>query len=267
MHNISGQDKICNWILSNDLLTFPRSLMLVGPKGSGKHLLSKFISEHLGLQMVDITDRLNLETIDLIYEQVEPLIYLIRINEISIKEENTILKFLEEPLKNAYIILLAETGNGLLPTILNRCQVQYLKPYSKEQLSAFLTVENPFILEIAITPGDVITLCNTNFNEMRELANKLITKIHVANIPNTLSISDKIAWKNETEKFDFSLFIRTLSCYIRNYVISNPDTRLINLYGRTLNLCKDSHIKNIDKRSLFENYLIDARTIMKGELL
>ena len=102
---------------------------------------------------------------------------------------------------------------------------------------------------------------------MIELANKLITKIHIANIPNTLSISDKIGWKGEENKLDFSLFVRVLCSQIRAYVVSNQDPKLINLYMRTLTLGKNSHIKNIDKKCLFEIYLIDARAIMKGALL
>lgn len=265
--NIIGQDKICKWIKSHNLDSFPRSLMFVGPKGSGKKSLVEVISTHLGLSSIDITERLDLETINSIYDQVTPFIYIINVNDITLKEENIILKFLEEPLKNAYIILLAETENGLLPTIINRCQVWQLNAYTKEDLQQFLTIDNPQILEIAITPGDVITLCSISFNEMMELANKLITKIHIANIPNTLSISEKIAWKGEETKFDFSLFIRVLCSQIRSYALCNPDPKLITLYGRTLTLCKNSYIKNIDKRNLFELYLIDARAIMKGELV
>ena len=265
--NIIGQEKLCTWISRTNLDSFPRSLMLIGPSGAGKHLITQFIADHLNLSHIDITNKLDLSTINLMYEQVEPYIYVINANELTIKEENAILKILEEPLKNAYIILLAETQDGLLDTITNRCVVWHLNAYTKDQLKTFLTSENDQILEIALTPGDVIKLSSMTFNEMNDLAVKLITKIQTASISNTLSISDRINWKDDYTKLDYSLFIRTLLSQIRLFIIEQPAQQLLSLYRLTADLIKNSHIKNVDKRYLFEKYLIDARTLMKGDLL
>ena len=103
---IKGQEKICNRIDSLTLDQFPRSLMLVGAKGSGKHLLVDYISHKFNLTTIDITTTLDQESIEELYNRAEPYLYIIRTNQISVKEENAILKFLEEPLKNSYIILL-----------------------------------------------------------------------------------------------------------------------------------------------------------------
>ena len=176
---VQGQEKICNLIDKSTLDTFPRTLMLVGPQGGGKHLICKYIAEKFNLQMMDITDSLDLETIDNIYQRVEPYLYIILANSISVKEENTILKFLEEPLKNSYIILLAETDMGILQTILNRCQIWHLQNYKREFLAQFLTEDADnaeYILELAQTPGQVQQLTSTNFVEMIELVDKILNK-------------------------------------------------------------------------------------------
>ena len=98
---IIGQEKICNLIDNLSLDSFPRSLMLVGARGGGKHLICDYISNKFRLTSIDLTDSLELETIEEIYNRVEPYLYIIRINEITVKEENVILKFLEEPLKTS----------------------------------------------------------------------------------------------------------------------------------------------------------------------
>jgi hypothetical protein len=141
---IKGQEKICSIIDKCTLDEFPRSLMLVGDKGAGKHLLCEYICNRFNLESIDITENISLDLIDQINERVSPYLYIIRINTISIKEENTILKLLEEPLKNAYIILLSESENGILPTVINRCQVWRLQNYTKEMLSSFLISDNKF---------------------------------------------------------------------------------------------------------------------------
>ena len=101
---ILGQEKICNQIDKLTLDSFPRSLMLVGPKGAGKHLIVDYVSKKFNLQVIDITTTLDQESIEDLYNRVEPYLYIIRANELTVKEENTILKFLEEPLKNSYIV-------------------------------------------------------------------------------------------------------------------------------------------------------------------
>ncbi len=264
---ITGQERICNLIDRLNLDTFPRSLMLVGPIGSGKHLICDYIASKFNLTIFDITKELELETIEEIYQRVQPYLYLIKINELSVKEENLILKFLEEPLKNSYIILLAETDLGILPTVLNRCQLWYLQNYKKEFLQTFLTVDNPLILDIAVTPGQVKNLCSSPFNEMVELADKIIDKIEIASLPNTLTLSNKLAWKDEKDKYEVRVFLLILLSRITIKWKFINDLRYVSAYQLTYQLHQNMLIKNVDGKALFEQYLINLRTLMRGSIL
>ena len=265
--SIIGQEKICGIIDCHTLDSFPRTIMLVGARGSGKHLICNYIAQKFNLITLDISENLDLEFIDELYNRVEPYLYIIRINEISVKEENTILKFIEEPLLNSYIVLIAETDNGILQTILNRCQIWYLQNYNKDFLRTFLTNDNEYILEIANTPGQVKSLCENPFNEMVELADKMITKIEIASIPNTLSLGNKIAWKDEKEKFNLSLFIKILLSRIEYFNERTVDIRYSNAYLMTLELSKKIVLPNVDCKYLFDKYLIELRTLMRGSLI
>lgn len=52
--------------------------------------------------------------------------------------QDAFLKTLEEPPANTVFILLAENQNSLLPTVISRCQVFFLKKVSKQQIEDYL---------------------------------------------------------------------------------------------------------------------------------
>lgn len=264
---IVGQEKLCRMIDNSTLDTFPRSLMLVGLEGSGKHLLCNYIATKFNLPMNDITESLDLDTITDIYQKVEPSIYTILINKISVQKENLILKFLEEPLKNAYIILLAETEIGILQTVLNRCQIWQLQHYSKEVLSTFITNGDTSILDVAQTPGQVISLSGHPFQEMIVLADKMLNRIKKVTIPTAIGISEKMAHKNEKDKFNVKIFVDILLNRISKMWAETSDASLVEVYRLTSELKRDMSINNVDVKSLFEKYLLDLRFAMRGSIL
>lgn len=266
--NIIGQDKILKKIDKLNVSTFPRSLLLVGEKGSGKHLISSYISNKLELEMIDISNDISQELIDMIYLQVEPRIYLIDTSLISVKDENTILKFLEEPLKNTFIILLTTSKNLLLSTIINRCQSWELEPYSKEVLSMFIseTDNKDMLLEITNTPGKVKDLSTLGIEKIVEICNKIFEVVSVNNISNTLTITNKINFNNkETEKYDFDLFVDVLLYCIKEKAIKScipgEERRIVEYYKLTNKLSNERRIAHINKKLLFEHYLLEMREV------
>lgn len=58
------------------------------------------------------------------------------------KESNKILKILEEPNPQTLFILIAESSEDLLPTILSRCNIHKILPLQSETLKSFLEKEN-----------------------------------------------------------------------------------------------------------------------------
>ena len=99
-----GQDKLIDKINNINMDNLPHSLILLGDKGSGRHTIFNMIVDKMQLPFFDITDKLSQELIDEIYLKIEPIIYLINIDDISLRESNMILKMVEEPLKNAFMM-------------------------------------------------------------------------------------------------------------------------------------------------------------------
>ena len=187
---IIGQEKLCQKINALTLDTFPRTLLLLGEYGSGKHTLVNYIGDRFKCEIEDISKNLSLEYIEVINQRVTPMIYLIDAKELTVKNENVILKFLEEPLKNSFIVVLSENKYSIIPTILNRCQIWELETYEDNYLMSFITnpsIDVDTLLKVANTPGKVIEYQSYPIKDMIALAQKIFVNIGRANISNTLT--------------------------------------------------------------------------------
>ena len=243
--------------------SFPRSSILEGPFGCGKHLLVQEIGNKMNLPILDITNSIDLDTIQNIYLNPNPTIYYINTNDISIKEQNVILKLLEEPLKNVYLFLLTENKQGLLDTVINRCQIFIFEPYLKEELQEFINPEFTEYINLLDTPGQIIAIQECPVQDMVNLAIKVFTKIVQANYSNVLTIPDKLCFSKEPDgNLDFKVFTYFLIkiCY---QLYCNQQIPFA-VYELTNNFYKDLSIANINKKHLFEHFLIELKLLMGG---
>ena len=258
-----GQQKLLNLIdkhISNS--TMPRTVLLEGEWGCGKHTVAKYISDKLAMQLLDISDMLNQETIEQITLSATPRVYLINCSSISVKDQNTILKFLEEPLKNSFILLLSENKATLLNTVVNRCIVWSFEQYTNDELLSFS--EDGTIPKFSNTPGRVIEFSKYPIDDMYAFSKKILLQISMANHSNILTIPNKIAFKTEEDGFPFDVF---------TYILINAGCELyrecsipFSVYERTNQFYNDCKIAHINKKHLFEHYLIELKQLFDGGL-
>lgn len=261
---IQGQEKLCQKIDSLTLDNFPSTLLLLGKYGSGKHTMANYIARRFNCELEEISDKLTLEYIDIINQRPTPMVYVIDSRKLTIKNENVILKFLEEPLKNALILVLSENKHSIIPTILNRCQVWELETYDEHFLRSFVTnttSDVDTLLKVADTPGKIIEYQMSPIKDMIDLSRKIFMNIAKANIANILTLTRHIAFKNEKEKFDFDLFVDIHLRVSYELCLSECDN-YFQIYLLTNKLSNDRYIFNVDKKYLFENYLINLKLLM-----
>ncbi|MCB0665258.1 MAG: hypothetical protein KDC80_05515 [Saprospiraceae bacterium] len=79
---------------------------------------------------------------------------------------NRLLKILEEPPENTLFILLAESQEAILNTILSRCQIIPFKPIPDHELASFLREENQLDGD---TSTQIAFLANGNVNAAKSL--------------------------------------------------------------------------------------------------
>lgn len=250
-----GQEEIIKYI--DNLVSIPKSILIEGKKGSGKHLILNYIQEKLKLPSVDISDNVELDTLLEISTETTPKVYIIDTTLITEKEQNVILKFIEEPPINAYVVLLTEDRNSIISTIPNRCVVLTLKPYSKEVLETFVPkgVDKELALKLCDTPGKLKELTSYDITQLSKLCNTIISSINRANFSNTLTISNKINLKNDSSKFDLNAFFNCMSYLLLDNYSKTFDNKIIEMY----NICKRYQIKfqdsRLNKEYLFNNFL------------
>lgn len=261
---IIGQNLLVDKINKNNLDSFPHSLILLGEKGSGKHLICDYISDHLAIELVDITESISFETISDIYIDPNPKIYMIDGTSLTEKKENILLKFIEEPPINSFIIILSESFSQIIPTIVNRCQIWFLSPYTRDELREFTDDER--LLDIVKTPGQALKLKNQDVDSIILLCNTIIEKISSANYANTLTIVDKFNLDNDDSKFDIDCFIQCMlyisMLRLKSCVNSEEFSKLKQTYIRTNNLHNTLHIPHINIRNALENYFTDLKFIL-----
>ncbi len=238
--------------------TFPRTVLFVGEQGCGKHTLANEVAKELTIPIIDISDRLSYETITEIQLNPLPNVYFIDCTGLREKEQNIILKFLEEPLNNSYIILSSVNKTNLLETVLNRCYVFEFEVYRKEDLKCFLLSDNNSVLEYANTPGRVVEFSKCNIPEIVKLCDDILRKIGVASYSNVLKIPEKLDIDGKSEdKLNFNVFSYIL-LYEAVKLYSEHDISFLS-FMLISNFYNDLLIKNINKKQLFEHFLFELK--------
>ena len=127
--------------------------------------------------------------------QAEKKIFIIKDFDISTESaQNKLLKILEEPPKNVYMILTCSNINQVLPTIRSRCNKYELSKFDQESLSKFLK-DNP-------NNELVLALCDGYLGKAEKLAkmsnlrelflNTLATLAELSSSKEVLKYSKKI---------------------------------------------------------------------------
>lgn len=248
--------KRINYQIENNI--FPNTSLFIGENGCGKHTLISYISDKLNIPISDITDIISNEVIESIYTDSLSRIYVININKVSLKIQNVILKFIEEPPENSYIILIATTKSIVIPTVLNRCFLYTFSRYTEDQLRAITGICNEMIFKYTNTPGQVLLFKDDDINNYIEYIDRMLILIKKANWANILRLKDKLFFNSEQEnklsffKFCSIILRRTLELYLDKKI---PYSECIVVQ----NFIKDTNIKNIDNEKLFENFIFKLK--------
>lgn len=275
-----GQTKLVKKINSYTIDTLPQNLLFIGEDGCGKHLLANELARNLKLPTVDVVsemakykassdpDRLSALLVDSVQSQVTSL-YLIDLDLLDENLQNILLKFIEEPTDNIYIVLMSSSEVNVIPTILNRCIKMYFEEYKVDELKAFNgglfgEADNEAIFEICKTPGQVLEALNsTDMNKLLDLCNNIVNRAATTSYANMLSIETKINYKEEYDKFDFNLFFKTMIyASYKSFVSTNNETSG-KIYLFTAGYYNE-YIKKMAKEAFMINYLTKLWKVVRA---
>lgn len=254
------QRKLQNFLSTVTIDSCPHAILLRGERGCGKKTFVKQLGSTLGLKVIDLTQSVvdsALEVINQIRNSVEPTIYYIDINRLSVKDQNALLRVIENPFKGSIFVLLSTSF--ILPTLINRCRQFIFEEYSKDDLKSICPEVSNELLDICKTPGQLLDYINVDLAPYQTLAQNMFNNFTRANISNILTISSKFKWlkTDEDPKLDFDLF--SLLLLRKTIVSAKSSSACIPLCKAVRQLYRDKDIPNIDKRRLFDHFLITAK--------
>jgi len=213
---------------------FPRFIVITGQKGQGKTELAKYIFYKLneyygtpepdnrgGIYMVEIEPKIDniREMIEMSYKQTEPIIYLIQnADKMSVNAQNSLLKLVEEPPNNCYVIMELQQIENTLDTIKSRCQEIKMESYTEEELDYMIDSLQPQYNN-QITQKEKMILCRSaqNYYQLKKMldygvwsfydyVDKVYNNIYIVQSANSFKIAEKIDLKDTGEGYDLEMF-------------------------------------------------------------
>ena len=267
-----GQVQLLNKI-DRIINSFPRFTILVGPKGSGKKEIAKYICNKLSLPIVSFGSKIEdvRNCIDLSYTQTEPICYLFNhADDMSIGAKNCLLKVTEEPPKNAYFILSLTSLENTLETLKSRGTVLTLDKYTTEELIEYRKYKkynesnDALVKQICNTTGEVDELFKCDIPGFYTYTKGLFDYIHKVNNGNIFKISKSLKLK-DTDKEGFNPFL--VFKYLRNlYIQKAKETKDIKyLYAANVTtLClQDLNLNTVSKLGTIDHWIFEVRKVLK----
>ena len=269
-----GQAVLCELIDSQIVQgSFPRCSILVGPKGSGKKLLAKRIAKQLDAIAVQVDGKVDTvrDVIKLAHTNYNKTVFVFTDAEkMSQTAENALLKLLEEPPNNAFIVITAISEYALLDTVKSRCVIMHMDRYTPDELfdyywslegTEFLTDGMPneaeVVQAVCETPGEVQQFIKQGVGRVYRYAELVFNNILDVTGANALKIGSQIAFKDEQDKIDLLLFFKSFIniCGSRLDKISAQWIQITFKYVNQLSW------KGVNKTMLFDNWVLDCRAV------
>ena len=258
MNAVIGQEKLVKALEGYTLETAPKTILFLGQSGCGKSWIANAFAKQLDLEVVVVQPDSTAEKLIEYYQCPINKMYLIDLKEITEKDQNKFLKFIEEPSKTMNIILMAESTVGILPTILNRCVKYVFEPYTPEQLKQFdwaVNCSEEIAYEICKTPGQLLELSADNLDQAFGLCRAIISSVDKASYANTLSIVTKINFKDDAKKIDFKLFFDLMTYAAFDDYKKNNNELSFKIYLYTIRQQAKALNINVAKEAFLLNYL------------
>lgn len=258
MNAVIGQEKLVKALEGYTLETAPKTILFLGQSGCGKSWIANAFAKQLDLEAVVVQPDSTAEKLIEYYQCPINKMYLIDLKEITEKDQNKFLKFIEEPSKTMNIILMAESTVGILPTILNRCVKYVFEPYTPEQLKQFdwaVNCSEEIAYEICKTPGQLLELSADNLDQALGLCRAIVSSVDKANYANTLSIVTKINLKDDAKKIDFKLFFDLMTYAAFDDYKKNNNELSFKIYLYTIRQQAKALNINVAKEAFLLNYL------------
>lgn len=290
-----GQQKLIAQI--DDLIErdkFPRFSIVVGERGMEHEDVARYVHTKMGADYIQLPD-VKVDTVRIMIQQAYKLhkttVFCIpSADDMSINAKNAMLKVVEDAPNKAYFIMCLEDLSNTLATIQSRGIVFRMYQPKADEIEDFARSlyvnkddideeEIELYGELCSTPGDVIYFTKhgiINFYKYAEYVAHNVCEVSGAEV---FKFSDKLALKDEEDKYDCQLFLKALQLQFWKMCHSafkqdsdftyastcgvNCACNIVSCIGRYM---QDLRIKGVNKTMLMDNLYLEVRKIWKSQM-
>lgn len=179
-------------------------------------------------------------------------------------EGNRLLKLIEEPTDNTYIVLVAENQDRILKTILSRCQTIPIKPLQATEIAAYLesNYEVPAhqAVQIAnLAQGDLQDAIDMCTGDEIEYSDQLINWLRTCYALDPSKINDQIQSIAKYGKNEQRNFLEYTIHFLRQFIFWDVTKQDVPLTEKEMDVARKlTSIINIDKAERISNLINDA---------
>ena len=270
-----GQKKNIKWVntaIENDKV--PKSIVIIGPKGSGKRTMAKFIAQKLNCVYApsDIKVDAVRQVIDTSYKTSDKVLYCFE-NADNMKNaaKNALLKVTEEAPTYAWFVMTLMDDSTLLPTIKSRSFVMNMQPYTAEDKGLILSSldteskltpeQRSYFIEMANTPYELQKLFEYG-QDFLDYVELVADNISVVESANAFKSGNKLALKSNDEGYDLSLFMLAfVQLCIKRITEGKSPIKYASGVPCTNWAYRDSMKLGVNKQQLFDWWVFKLRSV------
>lgn len=269
--------KQIDWMCKADC--FPRFCIIVGENGKQEKELAVYIANQLQAFVSQLPDN-KIDTVRQViteaYKVYKPMVYIFNnADDMSLPAKNALLKVTEEPPNNAFFIMLLTDLNNTLDTIRSRAVQLKMEPYCLEDLKQYFESNwqatdkyKKLVLDLSETPNDIdILQTQVEVNAADKFyayVAKVVDNIGTVSGANSFKIADKVALKDEPEKYDLKMFWRACCKLFHDKAMSADDyIAYWDASKKTSDVLKKLGIRGVNKQMLFDEWLLNVREVLR----
>lgn len=242
-------------MLQQTLTHFPEVALVISLSQQDKDDFVQLVGQHFQLPIESLED-ITYDYLSLLSVRAEPYLYVVSLEDFSRSQQDTLLKFLEEVPRGCRVILTATDLEAVNPTLRTRAILFELHRYTPQELQEYCiehSLTNPFYWKVC-QAFDAIEDCrDVNLDGLYQLCANIVSNISQATLPNTLSISSKYFF-GENSLYSGPLFVTMMKIYLRDQRKAGMD--VWDIYQQTLQLEEQITQRNVSRDVIFEHYLL-----------
>lgn len=247
-----------------------RFIILVGDIGSGRKTLAGEIARMIKANCIIVDKGVDSvrEVIEQSYQSTSNTLYVFDNDAMSQSAKSALLKVTEEPPNNVRFVLITTNLEMTLPTLVSRACVYRMDNYTDDEIAEFADTKDWRFPNYCSNKYEVDLLKKYGIDEFEKYVKTVVDHISEVSGANALKIGQKIAFKDEEDKYDMKVFLQAFKteCLDRTQQIVDdyPDKLVYLEWISITNLTLDSvRTSTYNRQYLFDTWVFDIRKASK----